>query len=855
MASVPGPPPSTREPGHTGVASVRLRRTSAVKPVEPPKTVATSNQEFGSDGLSRKTGARVNHQGPQLFTFQLPRREQLESNITIAALQENISALTVLNQREKALSALLRQEVAQLTEAIAKLNKTRETEKVEKEKNVVHQKQKTVRGGDERLLPDIHNGSMLSASTVALQQHTQMEVSYQRKVLSFENRCLHMTENNKKLLSKIEQLENAQTETIVQLGTLRRHNAHLLTEAENLNSTINSQSALIVGLRSTVQRLNHDEKLVENLRNTFERCQRELESVKKRGQLLQEEHAKLKTSSSQEKGALMSKILDFQQRLQRNKTASGNVTVLEKEIKRLLNEREPLQVELEASTSRCYDLQAHVFQLNKMSEEFVEVKRTMENEIAEIESLLNITRQELEICIRKQRETEERAQKAEAHIASLEGATNLLQTRDEEIGILMQKMLRLEDDVNERDQRYAGLQDEFHKVNTELQGLKQLSQDDTVQALQMARQKAATYEALTLLNEEKQALEGQLRLAQERLEAGRVALHEAKDANVRLLAELETHALSNDELRKENKALLEQQKENITMQEQRKENTTLQEQINNSHDPEKPVAEVATQTIEELISIKTHAQTASDLEKVTSELESIRSEFEELQQSHNELQDTIQNQQETQDQMEVGYKKTVSRERYKSESFQSQLVLLQNENGELSEKVEALYKDLRKEQQLDDAHTLEMMELKQRVLSREAIQLLRKTQDSLEQTVNSLLEAENASESTFTCLQCMQLFTQPMTLAPCGHTYCAACLTKCGSVEVPSSIACKMCESGIKRETECIFPNYALADLTARFIFRQQSLASLTTMCVSLRNNFTKRDPNSSSTGNLTTEA
>ncbi|KAG6960274.1 hypothetical protein JG688_00009674 [Phytophthora aleatoria] len=753
MASVPGPPPSTREPGHTGVASVRLRRTSAVKPVEPPKTVATSNQEFGSDGLSRKTGARVNHQGPQLFTFQLPRREQLESNITIAALQENISALTVLNQREKALSALLRQEIYYV--------ETRETEKVEKEKNVVHQKQKTVRGGDERLLPDIHNGSMLSASTVALQQHTQMEVSYQRKVLSFENRCLHMTENNKKLLSKIEQLENAQTETIVQLGTLRRHNAHLLTEAENFNSTINSQSALIVGLRSTVQRLNRDEKLVENLRNTFERCQRELESV----------------------------------------------------------------------------------------------KRTMENEIAEIESLLNITRQELEICIRKQRETEERAQMAEAHIASLEGATNLLQTRDEEIGTLMQKMLRLEDDVNERDQRYAGLQDEFHKVNTELQGLKQLSQDDTVQALQMARQKAATYEALTLLNEEKQALEGQLRLAQERLEAGRVALHEAKDDNVRLLAELETHALSNDELRKENKALLEQQKENITLQEQRKENTTLQEQINNSHDPEKPVAEVATQTIEELISIKTHAQTASDLEKVTSELECIRSEFEELQQSHNELQDTIQNQQETQDQMEVGYKKTVSRERYKSESFQSQLVLLQNENGELSEKVEALYKDLRKEQQLNDAHTLEMMELKQRVLSREAIQLLRKTQDSLEQTVNSLLEAENASESTFTCLQCMQLFTQPMTLAPCGHTYCAACLTKCGSVEVPSSIACKMCESGIKRETECIFPNYGLADLTARFIFRQQSLASLTTMCVSLRNNFTQRDPNSSSTGNLTTEA
>ncbi|KAL3663940.1 hypothetical protein V7S43_010829 [Phytophthora oleae] len=799
MASVPGPPPSTRD-GHSGVASVRLRRTCSVK---------ASNQESG----------RSKSQRDLLLTFQHPRREQLESNITIASLQENLQALTALNRREKALSTALKDEVAQLTETLAKLNETRETEKVEQEKNV------KIRREDDGFLPHITGKSTVAASTAALQQNTQMEVSYQRKVLSLENRCLHMAENNKKLVAMIQQFEDAQAEANAQLAAFRQENARLLADTESLHSTITSQSALIVGLRSTVQRLNRDEKLVDQLNNSLERCQRELEAVKKRDKLLQEEYAKFKASASQEKEALMSKILGFQQHLQRSDTAGGNVTALEMKIKRLEKEKEATVTALEALKSRCESLQTRVVQLDNLSQEFIQAKITMEKEKTELEAILHRTRQELEACVQKQQETEALALEAEARNASIQELRDLLQTRDDEIGTLIQKVMMLEDDVEQRDQRHTQLQDEFHKVNTELQGLKQLSHDETVQALQMARQKAATYEALTLLNEEKKALEEQLRLVQERLEADRVALQGEKETKEQILAALDTHTLTIEELRKENAALLEQI-----------------EQERNSQASITEVNEVEVQTVEESVSPDTYAQTTSELAQATTELEGLRSEFEELQQEHEELEDTIQNLRQNQDQMENGYRKTVSRERYKSESFQSQLKLLQNENGELSDKMEALCKDLMKEQQLSDAQTLEMTELKQRVLSREAIYLLRKTQDSLEQTVNSLLEAENASECTFTCLQCMQLFTHPMTLAPCGHTYCAACLAKCGDVELPSSIACKMCETSIKKETECIFPNYALADLTARFIFRQQSLASLTTMCLSLRNSFTQRE-------------
>ncbi|KAK1934628.1 hypothetical protein P3T76_011237 [Phytophthora citrophthora] len=816
MATVPGPPPSTRD-GHSGVASVRLRRTCSVK----------SNQEIGRSKTQRDP-----------LMFQHPRREQLESDITIASLQENLSALTALNRRETALSTALKDEVEQLKETLNKLNgrlediylecgltngrylllETHEKEKVDQEKTVKRRE-------DDGFLPHISGKSTVSASTAALQQNTQMEVSYQRKILSLENRCLHMAENNKKLLAMIQQFENAQNEVNVQLRDFRLENARLQADIESLNSTITSQSALIVGLRSTVQRLSRDEKLAEQLKHSLERCQRELEAVKKREKLLHEEYTKFKAAASQEKEVLMSKILGFQQHLQRIDTADGNVTALETKIKRLEKEKEATKVELEAMKSRCEHLQTRVVQLDQLPEDFIQVKTAIEKEKADMETILNSTRQELDFSVQKQQETEARAQAAEARNASIQELRDLLQTRDDEVGTLMQKSMRLEDDIKERDQRHTHLQDEFHKVNTELQGLKQLSHDETVQALQMARQKAATYEALTLLNEEKKALEEQLRLVQERLETEIIALQVAKEAKEQTLAALDTHTLTIEELRKENAALREQIEQGM-----------------NSQAPGKETTAVEIQTVEEIVSPDTHAQTTSELAQATTELENLRSEFEDLQQEHEEMEDTIQSLRQNQDQMENGYRKTVSRERYKSESFQSQLKLLQNENGELSDKMEALCKDLMKEQQLNDAQTLEMTELKQRVLSRETIYLLRKTQDSLEQTVNSLLEAENASESTFTCLQCMQLFTHPMTLAPCGHTYCATCLPKCGDVEMPSSIACKMCETEIKKETESIFPNYALADLTARFIFRQQSLASLTTMCLSLRNSFTQRE-------------
>jgi hypothetical protein len=167
--------------------------------------------------------------------------------------------------------------------------------------------------------------------------------------------------------------------------------------------------------------------------------------------------------------------------------------------------------------------------------------------------------------------------------------------------------------------------------------------------------------------------------------------------------------------------------------------------------------------------------------------------------------------------------------------------LLQNENSELTSRLEQLFKDLSKERQMVSTLSQELRELKLRAMDPGLVAKLNQTQEALEKTVSALVEAEAASESSFTCMQCMQPFNEPKTLVPCGHTYCSRCLAALGDAKEPSTITCKQCAKGKPHETDGVFPNQALADLTARFLFRQQTLATMATMCLSLRNSFADR--------------
>ncbi|CEG45918.1 uncharacterized protein PHALS_02251 [Plasmopara halstedii] len=543
MALAPGPSTPRRRHRNTSVASVHLRRVFA-KSAADSLLPSSSNQKAGVDGRER---CRAHLKEPQLLCFQPQYQEQLESKLTIASLQENLSALVSFNKREKALSASLKDEVARLTEELAKLKETHEANKKEEMISNAILEIKSECDSDKHFLPDISSGVLAAGSQSTLQQ---ME-SNQSKMLSLEGRCQHMTENNKKLLATIEQLKKTQTETNLQLDELRQRNVHLLIDAESMNSTISSQAEIICDLRSTVEKLSHDMKHVGNLHNTLVRCQRELDAVKEREKQLQEKHEQLQMSAREEYEVLMSKFLVTQQRLSKIDSTTDQDSVSEIEIKSLQQEKKVLQIDLEAMTSRCNDSQAQVDKLKKASKVLIQMKKLMKTEKNDVEALLALTRQKFEISLERQRKTEKLN-------ASQKEFYNLFEARNEEVTTLIQKVMQLEDCIEERELRQREIVDDFHRVNAELQGLKQLSQDDTVQALQMARQKAGSYEALTLLNEEKKGLEDQVRLLQERLEAERVICHEEKEAKTQLREMLDTRDSVIEELKKENAALLEQ---------------------------------------------------------------------------------------------------------------------------------------------------------------------------------------------------------------------------------------------------------------------------------------------------------
>ena len=134
-------------------------------------------------------------------------------------------------------------------------------------------------------------------------------------------------------------------------------------------------------------------------------------------------------------------------------------------------------------------------------------------------------------------------------------------------------------------------------------------------------------------------------------------------------------------------------------------------------------------------------------------------------------------------------------------------------------------------------------------LSLKINQALEKTEKELRATVGKLVAAEEASETAFTCMTCLEIMTKPVTCIPCGHSYCETCL----SSSIPSYGRYEQKESGNRgkvghcpecaaggasgassKKTEYYIENQLLENLCARYVFRKQAIASLKNMTQAL---------------------
>jgi hypothetical protein len=154
------------------------------------------------------------------------------------------------------------------------------------------------------------------------------------------------------------------------------------------------------------------------------------------------------------------------------------------------------------------------------------------------------------------------------------------------------------------------------------------------------------------------------------------------------------------------------------------------------------------------------------------------------------------------------------------EGLEMEVQRLQQERGALLEDQHALQQTL---------HELEGKDYPQRLGKAEkdrdeAVLKLRDLQDrmrvllamelGIRDAVAKLSHAQEAMEGLFTCINCLNFFTEPM-LTSCGHTYCKGCIER----------TCQECHSTIN-ELTCI-PNALLDQLSGKFVYAQQVLVKL----------------------------
>eukprot|EP00455_Lapot_gusevi_P003554 TRINITY_DN11451_c0_g1_i2.p1 TRINITY_DN11451_c0_g1~~TRINITY_DN11451_c0_g1_i2.p1 ORF type:complete len:155 (+),score=42.16 TRINITY_DN11451_c0_g1_i2:106-570(+) len=99
------------------------------------------------------------------------------------------------------------------------------------------------------------------------------------------------------------------------------------------------------------------------------------------------------------------------------------------------------------------------------------------------------------------------------------------------------------------------------------------------------------------------------------------------------------------------------------------------------------------------------------------------------------------------------------------------------------------------------------------------VERLKEREQEVKVVIAKLVKAEESTEGAFTCLSCLGIYKRPVTCIPCGHSFCSECIETNGY--------CTQCGPSVQVS---YYPNDLLDQLTAKYVFRKQALASLKSM-------------------------
>eukprot|EP00667_Euglena_gracilis_P003641 EG_transcript_3651 len=89
--------------------------------------------------------------------------------------------------------------------------------------------------------------------------------------------------------------------------------------------------------------------------------------------------------------------------------------------------------------------------------------------------------------------------------------------------------------------------------------------------------------------------------------------------------------------------------------------------------------------------------------------------------------------------------------------------------------------------------------------------------------LHKLIATEEASESAYTCLACLQVYHEPTVCVPCGHTFCNRCIDPQRD-DAHDMMFCRECGSHTVAE---VCPARGLDLLCGKALYRRQALAGL----------------------------
>eukprot|EP00943_MAST-04B_sp_MAST-4B-sp1_P009221 g9221.t1 len=193
--------------------------------------------------------------------------------------------------------------------------------------------------------------------------------------------------------------------------------------------------------------------------------------------------------------------------------------------------------------------------------------------------------------------------------------------------------------------------------------------------------------------------------------------------------------------------------------------------------------------------------------------------------------------------------------RYEKERDVAQAALAElknamNELTTLYEKVqyESKEKDFLFQKKQDELHAIEQKYnelLHDAADSKENARLankLKETEKELRNTLAKIIKTEEATESAFTCLKCMNIFDNPITCIPCGHSFCEKCVTQYNKQNPTTNNrkdkCCPECndvKAAATKKVDYYIQNELLENLSSRFLFRKQAIESLNIMVGALK--------------------